>query len=234
MPTTPQYGWGNMGPMRSSGGISNPFGGLFQHGDAKQMGMLQDYYNEVLRRQQAQMGPAQQAGYSGFRQNQTDLVHRLEAMASGQGPSLAAQQFQQATDKNLRQQNSLAAGGRGGPLARLTAANNTAGFGLDAAQGAALGRTNEQMGAIQQLGGVINQGRQSDEGVGMFNAQQGNQVGMANLDARLKQMGIDDATRLGILQQMYGQSQAPSMFDKLLSGFSEAAMIAATKGKGGK
>lgn len=184
--------------------------------------MLMDFYNQVGGRQAPQAGNAEQSAYSGFRGNQTGLVNRLEAMANGQGPSLARQMFEQATDRNVRSQQALAASGRGGPLAQLTAANNTAMLGANAAQGGAIARTNEQMQAINQLGGVINQGRNSDEGNNQFNAGQQNQTALANLSARLQAMNIDDSTRMQILSQLGGQAssqaQRPGMGDQVLAG----------------
>lgn len=207
----------------------------FQSGDTdketQQRKMLQDYYNQVQNRPMQQMGPAEQGQYSSFRQNQSALVSRLEAMANGTGPSLARQQFEQATDRNMRGQQAMAASGRGGPLAQMTAANNMAMLGANAAQGSALARTNEQMQAIGQLGGVIGQGRAADENMNQFNAGQKNQMAMANMDARLRQMGLSDQTRLGILGQMFGLTEAqlsrPTLGDKLMAGGASAFSMGA-------
>lgn len=214
-------------------GLLSGFLGGQTDDESKQRQMLMDYYKQVGARQAPQAGPADQSAYSGFRTNQSGLVSRLEAMANGQGPSLARQQFEQATDRNVRSQQAIAASGRGGPLAQLTQANNTAMLGANAAQGSALARTNEQMGAISQLGGVIAQGRSADEGNNQFNASQNNQMAQANLDARLKAMGMDDKTRMEILSQLGGnnanQAGRPGMGDQLLAGGAGMFSLAATQ-----
>lgn len=221
--------WGAAAGGLIGGGI-----GLFTGGesddDSKRRQMLMDYYAQ-MGVNPPQAGPAAQSAYSGFRQNQTGLVNRLEAMANGQGPSLAKQQFEQATDRNVRSQQAIAASGRGGPMAQLTQANNTAMLGANAAQGSALARTNEQMQAIGQLGGVINQGRNSDETTNMYNTGQTNQMAIQNLDARLRAMGLGNEARLGILQQL-GQQNAnpdPGMGDQLLAGGAGMYSMAATQ-----
>lgn len=228
------YNWeqglqGGMGGAMAGGSTGNPYAaigggalgllsGFFgeNQNDATRRKMMMDMYNGGGPAPQA--GPAAQSAYSGFRSNQRDLVSRLEAMANGQGPSLAKQQFEQATDRNMRGQQAMAASGRGGPLAQLTAANNMATLGANAAQGSALARTNEQMQAIGQLGGVINQGRQSDEGVNMFNAGQTNQNSLANLSARLDAMGMDQQKKLQILQMLGGQNQQPGIGSQIMAG----------------
>lgn len=181
----------------------------------------------------ANIGPTNTADYSGFRQNQVALVSRLEAMANGQGPSLAKQQFEQATDRNMRGQQAMAASGRGGPLSQLTAANNMAMLGANAAQGSAIARTGEELGAINQLGGVISQGRSADEGVNTFNAGQKNQMQIQQVDARLRAMGMADDERLRILAQMQGiyQAQAarPTLGQQVLAGGAGMYSMGATQ-----
>lgn len=215
-------------------GLLGGFGSTTSGAENKNRQMLMDFYNQVGNGRTApQAGPAAQSAYSGFRGNQSALVSRLEAMANGQGPSLARQQFEEATDRNVRSQQAIAASGRGGPLAQLTAANNTAMLGANAAQGSALARTNEQMQAIGQLGGVIAQGRGADENTNMFNAGQSNQMAIANLDARLRQMGLDDQTRLSILGQLGGaaQNQAtrPGVGDQIMAGGAGLFSLAASQ-----
>lgn len=203
-------------------GLLGGFGGGESEQEKRQREMLMQFYSQTGGRTAPQAGEAASAAMSGFRSNQSALISRLEAMANGQGPSLARQQFEQATDRNMRGQQAMAASGRGGPLAQLTAANNMASLGANAAQGSALARTNEQMQAIGQLGGVIAQGRGADEQVSMFNAGQFNNTSLANLDARLRTMGMNDQARLGILSQLGGlnQSQAnrPGLGDQILAG----------------
>lgn len=188
--------------------------------------MLMDYYNSVGGREAPQAGPAAQSGYSDFRTNQSDLVSRLEALSKGQGPSLAAQQFQQSQDRNMASQQSMAQSGRGGPLAALNAANNMGQLGAQGAQGAAMARIQEQQMALNQLGLTLHGARGADEANNQFNANEQNQMAGTNLDAKLRAMGYNDEARLRILQQMgqLGDRQAnnakPSMFEKFMAGAS--------------
>lgn len=256
---TSDYDWGQGlkgagGGALAGGALGGPVGAAIGGGvgllsgfwnnstpaDDQQKKMLEQFYAEVQGRGAPDIGPTNQSATSGFRSNQLGLVNRLEAMANGTGPSLARQQFEQATDRNMRSQQAVAASGRGGPLSQLTAANNMAMLGANAAQGSALARTNEQMQAIGQLGGVIGQGRGQDEANSQFNAAQGNQMQIQQLDARLRAMGMNDTARMQLLGQMFQQNQAvasrPGLGDTLLAGgagmFSMGAMQKAS-GMGG-
>lgn len=218
-------GQGAVGGAMTGASIGGPWGALiggvaggaiggFTGGDTADQGrsrqMLMDYYNSVGGRGAPQAGPAAQSGYSGFRQNQADLISRLEALSKGQGPSLAMQQFQQATDRNVSNQQAMAAGGRGGPLASFNAANNMGMLGANAAQGSAQARIEEQRMALAMLGQNISSGRGADEATNMFNTGQTNETSLANLQARLKSMGLDDSTILGIIGQLQGQNANPN------------------------
>src|SRR5688500_3113323 len=78
------------------GGGLGLLGGFFggeNENDKRRRDMMMQYYGQGVQAPQA--GPAAQSAYSGFRSNQSALVSRLEAMANGQGPSLARQQFEQ-------------------------------------------------------------------------------------------------------------------------------------------
>lgn len=220
------------------GGGLGLLGGLFGNNNDAQRKQLQDYYNSIgAGRPAPQAGPAAQAGYSGFRTNQSNLVSRLEALSQGQGPSLAAQQFQQATDRNNSQQMAMAASGRGGPLSAFNAANNMATLGAQAAQGSAAARTQEQQMALNQLGLALQGARTSDEETNRFNAGQQNQMSQANLDARLKSMGMDDQTRLQILGLMNQANSQPGLGSQLLAGgagmFGQYAAMQGNKQKPG-
>ena len=216
------------------GGGLGLLAGLFGNSDQDaQKQALQQYYQSVLNRQAPQAGPAAQAGYSGFRQNQAHLVDRLEAMANGQGPSLAAQQFQAATDRNNAAQMSVANSGRGGPLAQFTAANNMATMGSQTAQGAAMGRTAEELGAINQLGGVIAQGRGADENVNMFNSGQTNDMSRFNVQAKLQQGQMNDQAYLQAMGMYNTVANQPTTGDRLLAGGAGAFAQYAGHGGGG-
>lgn len=219
-------GFGVGGPIGGLVGAGLGFaGGLFGGGesdaDKEQRKRLEEYYNQVMNRQAPQAGPAAQSGYSGFRQNQSDLIGRLEALSQGRGPSLAAQQFAQATDRNMAQQQALAGGGRGGPMAAFNAANNMGMLGANAAQGSAQARIAEQQMALGMLGNTIHQGRGADEQTNMFNAGQTNSMSQANLEARLRGMGMNDQAIQAALSGLSGQNArqgGPGLGDQLLAG----------------
>ncbi len=207
------------------GGSGNP-----QQDAANQK--LQQYYQSLLGRQAPQMGAAAQGQYSDFRQNQSNLINHLEALSNGQGPSLAMAQLQAATDKNQSSQQAFAASGRGGPLASAQAANNMMRTGSQASQDAVGARIQEEQMALGMLGSNINAGRSSDESTNQFNASQQNEQARANLEARLRTMGMNDQAIQQVLSQMFGASQLPQLGDKILSGATSLAGLAGGMGRG--
>src|SRR5574338_1025936 len=78
------------GPLGTiGGGILGGLGGwLGGNGQDDQRKRMQGFYDE-LSRGGPQNGPAYTGDYSGFRDNQKNLISQLEAMAAGRGPSLA-------------------------------------------------------------------------------------------------------------------------------------------------
>jgi hypothetical protein len=241
MGTAIMPGWGTaIGAV--AGGLYGGFGGGGSDGrktsdEAANRKMLLDYYNRVYNRQAPQMGPAAQGSLSSFRQNQSDLVSRLEAMSRGEGPSLAAQQLRAATDRNSAQQASMANSGRGGPMAVQSAANNMGLLGAQAAQDSASARIAEQQMALGQLGQNLNSARGADEEMSRYNAGQMNDVQKANLDAKLRAMGMDDQMIARIFSELTGsaagQATRPSEAQKALSGAINAyTLYAANKGNG--
>jgi hypothetical protein len=173
----------------------------------------------------AQMGPAAQAQYSQFRQNQAGLISQLEAAANGTGPSAAALQMRQAMDQAAGAQASAAAGagGRGvnaGAAQRL-AMNNTAAIQSKGAADTAIIRAQEQLNARGQLGNAIAQGRSADEGVNEFNAGAQNQNAQANMMAKMQALGISTPAQLQALQ-LAMQAAGPGMGTQLLAGGASA------------
>src|SRR5690606_742062 len=140
--------------------------------------------------------------------NQARLIAQLEAIPRGEGPAAATLQMREAMDRAAATQASAAAGagGRGASAAAAPrqAPNNTAAIQAQRARDTMTMRAAEQLNAIQQLGGVINQGRAADEGVNMFNAGQSNQVNRANLQARLQTLGLNDEAQLRALMVAMG------------------------------
>ncbi len=170
-----------------------------------------------------QVGPAGSAAYSGFRRNQAGLVAQLEAMARGEGPSAAQIQMREAMDRAAAAQSSAAAGagGRGvnAGAALRQAANNTAAIQAQGARDTATLRAQEQFNALNQLGQSVAQGRAADEGINQFNTAQGNQFQLANLQAKLQMIGLNDEAQLRAVLGLLGAPQpGPGMGTQLLAG----------------
>lgn len=162
-------------------------GGYFNMGGLTNQGILEGF--------NAGQRPAPQAPLdSQFRSGQLQQIQQLRGIASGQqqGAGELAVQRQIANANAAQQaQARMARGGQNAALAYRGAANNTAGIGLAGAgqsQQAAMG---DQMQAQGLLTGALGQGRGQD-----------NQTQIANLDAQLRQMGMNDATRLAYINQM--------------------------------
>ena len=203
--------YGPMGGLLGGalGGIAGLFGSDPQAAAERER---QRYLNQVNSRQAPVMGPANTADYSGFRRNQADLIRNLEAQARGEGPSVSREMLNQATNRNVAAQNAMAAGGRGGNLGAMLAMNNTGRLGAQAAQDAALGRVQEQLGAIDKLGMQIYSGRNSDEDTNRFNASQRNNMMQQNAANQLQFWGQQDAANLG-----YRPQGGSSTADQLLA-----------------
>lgn len=132
-----------------------------------------------------------QVGQSQFRGDQAALIEQLRQQSLGQGPSLAAEAARQGAERAVSQQQAMLASGRGNPAAMARTASQQA----SAAQGsiagnAAMGRAQEQLGALQQLGAVTNAARQGDQA-----------LGFGNINAQLQARGIDDRARFEMLQR---------------------------------
>ena len=108
---------------------------------------------------------AQGRQFGQFGGQQQDLASALYAQSMGQGPSLAQNQLQRATDRSLSQAAALQAsqrGGMGGGLGARALQSQAAGLSQQAAGQSADLALAEQMQARQQLGGVLGQGRAQD------------------------------------------------------------------------
>ncbi len=198
-------------------GFLNDLFGTEERGDYQ--GRLKQYLEAYNQRQAPQLGAAQTASASGFAANQGDLIRRLEALSQGRGPSLAAQQMKMATDRNQAGAASLAAGGRGNPaLAGIQASNMSGQLGAQAAGQAAAARIQEQQMALSQLGGTLNQARTRDEGLSQFNALQQNYRDQANLEAKLRTMGMNDGQIAAILGQLGQAAYQPTTAERGMAG----------------
>lgn len=213
--------WGTVGGA-ILGGLGGFLGGDPKNEYRKQLEALAKGYGQ---RTAPQAGPASQAGYSGFRANQAGLISQLEAMARGEGPSAATLQMREAMDRAAGAQASAAAGaaGRGANAgaAFRQASNNMAAIQAQGARDTATMRAAEQINALGQLGQVTAQGRAADEGINQFNAAAQNQVALANLQARLQQLGLNDQAQLQALMAAMGATQAP-LGSSVLAGGAQA------------
>lgn len=197
------------------GGLAGLFGGNPQEENQQRWS---SFYDSIGGKGPAQLGPAHQADYSAFRDNQSNLINRLEAMSRGEGPSVSREMLKEATDRNARQQQSMAQGGRGNAaLMAQNAQNNTAGLGAQAAQSAALGRVQEQQGALQALGINLYGARGADEDMNRYNTSGRTRRDEFNANAQNDRYGMDQNARLQALQGMSG-NQGPSMGDQILAG----------------
>jgi len=115
------------------------------------------------------------------------------------------------------------AGGRGvnAGAAYRNATNNTAAIQAQGARDTATLRAQEQFNATQQLGGVLAQGRAADESMSQFNTGQTNQMSQANLEAKLRAMGITTQAQLQALLGAMGAA-GPGLGTQLLAGGASA------------
>lgn len=201
------------------GGIAGYFGSGDDDAEAQQR-RLDEYRQTVLGRDLPQLGPAAQASTSGFRGNQQGLIDRLDALSRGQGPSVADEQLKAATERNTALQQSVAQSGHGNAtLANLVAANNSNTFGQSAAQTGTYARLAEQQQANQLYSQTLAQARGGDEELSRFNAQQQNFARQANLEAKLRAIGLTDESIIKIMaQQGQAANAGPTTGDQLLAG----------------
>lgn len=232
----PNWEGGAQGAMTgaSLGAFAGPYGALIGGGLGGALGMftgggdpygeadrrrMMEFEREVAGRQVPLLGQAAQGGVSDFRGDQRDLVSRLQAMASGKGPSLAQEQLRQGVDRATSQQYAMAAGARGNAgLAQRNAMNAAGMLQSQAAQQGAMAGAAEQLGAMSQLGTAAGQGRAMDDQMAQFNAGQTNSFSLANQDAMLRAEQMRDMARLqamgkGFDMGAYAQQQ-PNGWDK--------------------
>jgi hypothetical protein len=151
----------------------------------------------------ASMTPAQmqlmQQGQ--FRDQQMTLAQQLAAQASGQGPSLATEQLKQSQAANQAAIFAQMASQRGGanPGMARQAMQTSAQIQGQTARDAALARIQEQMGARDQLAGVLNTGRAGDIDIAKTQAGLDQEAKLADFKAK-----IDVAVQQGQLDQQTG------------------------------
>lgn len=217
--------WG-AGVGALAGGALGALGGLFGGGGPNEyQKRLMALEQEFSQRLAPQMGPAALASNSQFRGNQAALIQQLEGLSRGNGPSLAGRQIQAGADQLAGGQTgmarSMAGRGVGAGAAFLQASNQGANIGAQANAAAGNARVQEQMGALQQLGMTIYGARGADEATSRFNAGASNQVALANMDAQLRAMGMNDQARLMALTSAMGGG-GPGLGTQMLAGGAQA------------
>jgi hypothetical protein len=200
-----------------AGAIIGGLGGWFgsQGGDPAEEAYLKQLSEHFAGREASQMQD------SAFRANQQQLVSMLEAQAAGQGPSMAREQLNAGVDRASRQAQGMAAtvGGPNGALAQFQAQQTAANLAGQANQDASIARVAEINQARNQLGLVLQGARGQDQ-----------ETSQANLEAKLRQMGINDQAQLQAIMARLGVAQTPSMGEQILAGGAGAFGMAAGQG----
>ncbi len=129
------------------------------------------------------------------------LANRLGAIASGQQQGAGELAAQRQANRSVAQQQAMARMGRA-PGAGRTAARNIADIGVGAAGQAQQAAMQDQQGANQLLGSIAAQNAQMQQQATMQQGSMDQQAALANLDARLRYMGMNDQTRLAYLNQL--------------------------------
>lgn len=202
------------------GGLLGLLGG--DGGRGAQNQRLSGFYGDVSGQQAPQAsGGGFTAANSPYESNRAALIAQLQAMSTGQGPSLANQQMQQAMDRSAGQQGSLAAGAAGRGVnpgaAYMNAANQTSAQNAATSQTGANARVQEEYNAQGLLSNTLGQAIGQNNQNSQFNAGQQQQVMLANLQAKLSTMGLDDSTKMAILNAMGGQQQ-PGLGQQIMAG----------------
>lgn len=190
-------------------------GGLFGGGSgAAANQQYKDQLNKLASTYATRQAP-QVTQQSDFRAQQQGLIAQLQALASGSGPSAAAQQMQEAMQRASAAQTSAAAGAGGRGVnqgaAYLNAANNMAAIQAQGARDTATLRAQEQVNAMGQLGQAVGSARQQDDS-----------LSMANLQAKLQTLGLNDEGQLRALMGAVGVNTGPGLGTQILAGGAQA------------
>lgn len=207
------------------GGLLGGLAGLFGNNGAA------DYQTQLqqLAQQYAMRNPPK-AQQSQFRGQQQTLISQLENLATGNGPSVAAQQMQVGQNQASAQEASAAAGagGRGvnAGAALRQAMNTNAETNQSIVGQTGIARASEEMGAYQELGSTVNQAVQSD-----------NQLNESNVQAYLSSIGLNQQGQMGALGMAMGSAGAGTGGAIMAGGASTMPLLAqylkAQQGPGG-
>jgi hypothetical protein len=187
-------------------------------------GLLNAGNRQAPQSQATQLGAAAQlAGdpQAQIRAQQQEAAGFLQGIMGGQraGAGELAVNRQVSGALAAQQAASRMARGSNAALAGRNAMRNQMDIGLAGAGQAAQAQMADQQQAVNQLGGILAQTRGADVDFAGQNAQlqqqrmlqQGafnQQTGLANQDALLRQMGMNDAAITGYLSQLTGMDQA--------------------------
>ena len=134
-----------------------------------------------------------------FRDAQLGLLGTLQGQATGRELSAGELAVARQTGRAIAQQQAGAAAARGqnAALAARAAGRNIADIGTTAAGQAAEARIRGQQAAAGLAGQIAGQGRGQDQ-----------EIQLANMDALLKQRGLDDNARINLLSQLFNIDKA--------------------------
>lgn len=154
-------------------------------------GQIQSLINQGLNGVNARQTPQNINPYAG---QQAQQISQLQGVASGQQQGAGELAVQRQVQNALAGQQSMAAmnRGAGAGMGNLSAARNSAAIGLS-------GAGQSQQAALQD--------QQTAQGQLSTAFGQQNQMQLANLNAQLQAMGMNDQARLGYLSQ-FGQMDA--------------------------
>lgn len=132
-----------------------------------------------------------------FRQNQSNLANHLMLQATGQSPSIAAMQTQDAMGQNIAGQFALANSNQGSNhgAAVRNAMNQVGNMGGQLAVQSGLARLAEQQQASGQLGNVLQgaRGQDLEQAIGQAQLSQGNNQFNAGMTKDITQMNTNAA-----------------------------------------
>lgn len=166
------------------------------------------------------------AAQSGFRYDQRQLIDQLRDRSKGIGPSAAEIQMRASLDRAAQAQQGIAASatarGVSAGAAQRQASNQVAALQAQGARDASLLRAQEQANYLQQYAGAVQGARGQDEEQTRFNAAAANDIAKANVDARLRQLGITSQAQLQALIAAMTQGGG-STTDAIMAGAATAA-----------
>lgn len=193
----------NMNPFTVNADAFNPSERQNKMWAANQGAMDTASRRDAHQMQSARIDPRMQAE---FRKRQLGLADQLSQQAQGKGPSLANMQLEQATDRGMSQMRGSMASQRGlsaGQRARMMS-QMSGQLQADAGRNAAMTRMQEQMGARQQLAGVLGSARGQDLGLASSQAQLQQGANQANLQSNITNQAQKDAYMMALKNQQMG------------------------------